>query len=203
MTDRIPSPPSPASSNRLEARSNSTDPAWSAPLWLDSWHFTDPVPAARHDVERAILATERALEPVPPEAILEGIKRLLDAVNPPSQSGKRDEIATDLAAWWKRNHEIYVAALADLPADLLKAGSVAALRHCRFMPKPADIRRPVEDELARRQSALTRLRTAARKAAREGTAVPVKREQLTAEQEARLARLLGRPLPQPPAGEAA
>ena len=161
------------------------------------------MPAARHDVERAILATERALEPVPPEAILDGIKRLLDAVHPPSQSGKRDEIAAELAAWWKRNHEIYVAALADLPADLLKAGSVAALRHCRFMPKPADIRRPVEDELARRQSALVRLRTAARKATRQSAALPVKREPLTAEQEARLARLLGRPLPQAPAGEVA
>ena len=158
------------------------------------------MPAARHDVERAILAVERALEPVPPDAILDGIKRLLDAMNPPSQSARREEIAVDLAAWWKRNHEIYVAALADLPADLLKAGSVAALKHCRFMPKPADIRRPVEDELARRQSVLTRLRMAGRKAAREGSAAPVTREPLTPEQEARLARLLGRKLPE---GEAA
>ena len=71
------------------------------------------------------------------------------------------------------------------------------------MPKPADIRRPVEAELARRQSALTRLRTAARKAARQAATALARREPLTAEQEARLARLLGRPMPGRPAGEAA
>ncbi len=178
MSHRTLSSRNPFAANRLEAE-----------------HVTDPVPVARDDLERDILAAERALEPVPPEAILDSIERLLDAVNPPSQSSRPDEIAVDLAAWWSRNHEIYVAALADLPADLLKAGSVAALRHCHLMPKPADIRRPVEDELARRRRALIRLRAAA--------APTVKRVPLTAEQEVRLARLLGRPRPQVPAGEAA
>lgn len=187
----------------IQARSTASETAWSPPAWLDAWQYVNPVPVPVLEVDRAIMAVERALEPVPADAILAGVKRLLDAMNPPSQSAKRDDIAADLAAWWKRNHEIYVAALADLPEDLLKAGSLAALRSCRFMPKPADIRKPVEQELARRHAALLRLRTARQKALRARPTGPVKREPLTPEQEAMLARIRGKSITNPSTEDAA
>jgi hypothetical protein len=56
---------------------------------------------------------------------------------------------------------IYMALLADIPHDLLAYGVVAACRDdCTFFPRPAQIRAPIREELARRNMVVRRLETA-------------------------------------------
>lgn len=113
-----------------------------------------PVPVA--SLNSLISEAETAREPAPRDAIANGLNTLLDAMNPPRTA----DAQLAMAEWWERNRGIYVEALADLPADLLAHASACVIRSSPFMPKPADIRKHVERELAERVTALVRLRHA-------------------------------------------
>jgi hypothetical protein len=75
-------------------------------------------------------------------------------------------------AKWEIQAPLYVDLLSDLPHDLLFVGMRSALRDTAFFPKPAEIRAPIREELARRNHVVRRLGTAlmlAEKADRSGT----------------------------------
>lgn len=135
--------------------------AWKAPSWLKDWSVQDQrVPATLHDVDLAIMATERALEPVDNERLGAGLAKLLNVVNPPTNSAKWPEVQERLREWWAEAKPVYVAALKDLPLDLLQKACIEVVKTHAFMPKAADIRKHVADELADRTSALLRLKLA-------------------------------------------
>lgn len=59
---------------------------------------------------------------------------------------------------WSQISPTYVAALEDLPPDLLQSALIHVVKTYEYkFPKPASIRKPVEEELARRSATVTRL----------------------------------------------
>lgn len=51
---------------------------------------------------------------------------------------------------WQTRAPLYRETLADLPADLLAEGIVHCAKSCKFFPKPAEIRAPIEEDLKAR-----------------------------------------------------
>lgn len=114
----------------------------------------------------------KATEPVPPElvAAVPGMRVEAKASLLPAS---REEMAiflgmlqeTAIALAWPTMlpgaPRLYVAALADVPPDLLALALDRLVRDWRWprLPAPADIRATIAEELSRRKLRLTRLRT--------------------------------------------
>lgn len=139
---------------------HSADTEWKLPSWISDWHVGEKIPATIEQVNLEIAKVERFLDRVPHEAIGQLLDELLDQLNPPAQSAKHAEIAERLAAWWERTRPAYISDMADYPADLLVKACRAARSSCVTMPKVADLKRHVIDDLAERNSALVKLRVA-------------------------------------------
>ena len=64
------------------------------------------------------------------------------------------------ANWDDTRAAMYAKLLGDLPPDLLVAGVEDALRRIDYFPKPSEIRRSIEGDLADRRHAARRLELA-------------------------------------------
>lgn len=119
-----------------------------------------PVELSITSLDAELLRAGRDLEPASRDAIKEALETVLDTLNAPTR-GEAGAIA--MAEWWKRAERQYVDALADLPGWAVARACTATVRSTRtrdYMPRPADILRHVEEELAVLHTARARLRTA-------------------------------------------
>jgi hypothetical protein len=119
---------------------------WSAPQWLASWRAELPPPASRQEIATALTSAEDALMPVD--------QKIAAAL-----------IAQTMGIWgvppnWAEIAGFYLEVLEDVPPDLASLAMKHCRRNCRFMPRPADIRDQIAEELAERRVALSRLRHA-------------------------------------------
>lgn len=88
----------------------------------------------------------------------------------------------DLPANWEVQNNVYVAALEDLPTDLVREGLKHVVMHYKYkFPKPASIREPVEAELVARRAAVIRLETILKAGRFKETPLPPKTEAEKAE----------------------
>lgn len=136
-----------------------SSPAWQPPrlpaglqgmLDTDSryWPATLPPKAARASLELAARAYQAGIQPASPEAIDEVLLAL-------SIVFRTNSIApAEAEALFK----LYERHLSDLPADLLVKAVDRAHRHCRFFPKPAELRAFVEDDMIDRRQKAARAR---------------------------------------------
>lgn len=118
---------------------------------MDEWKATDPVPAElRSSVPGMREEAKASLAPASSEEMAIFL-------------GMLNETAGALA--WPQllpgAPRIYVAALADVPPDLLALALNRLIRDWKWprLPTPADIRATIAEELSRRKLRLTRLRT--------------------------------------------
>ena len=100
----------------------------------------------RDRVVAALKAAEDAIRPAGPLVLGAALSRLLSIYPRPREYDADRAMAG------------YLDALADLPADLVAAACEMTARTRRAWPTPADIREPVERELAERRRLANRLR---------------------------------------------
>lgn len=118
---------------------------WRAPQWLLNNTPSHPVDASRQEVLEAVGRARRCLEVCSEEELLILLREALSIFEVPEN-------------WEAVQGKIYVAALEDLPADLVRAGLQHVVRTYEYkFPKPASIRKPVEKELSDRKATVTRL----------------------------------------------
>jgi hypothetical protein len=143
-------------------------PLYKMPYWLAEWAPHDAVPANLVEIGCEMMRVERSVEPAAPELIAVCLRQVLDYHHPPRGN---PAVEAKMAAWWARNAQIYCAALADLPPDLLALAQAHGVK-ARFFPKIADLRGPVEELLDDRKTALRRLAVMRDMARRVNAAAP-------------------------------
>jgi hypothetical protein len=121
-------------------------PGWSEPEWLGEWirNTLEPPPAPLDDIDRAISEITQWLWPV---------------ADPAACLGPLGEMF-GLPDNWQWQAPLYDEALGDLPEWALQEAVRACLRHCKFFPKPAEIRERLPDQLMQMRIAKLRLETA-------------------------------------------
>ena len=119
----------------------------SSPKWLEGWrHYEGPPPVEASAIRSSLTSFQSTLTPATLQEIGANLLLLTEMFGEPKN--------------WTGKLPLYFEALADLPIDLLCAGVMSCIRHGQFFPKPAEIREPVRDELARRSLARSRLQFA-------------------------------------------
>ena len=116
------------------------------PSWLKGWGPNLPVPASRLEIEAAIARAKRALTPASPEQAAVLLEETLELYGAPKN--------------WDQIAQFYLEAVSDMPLDLIRETLKQVRLNCKFFPKPAEIREPIREEMARRKAALSRLKTA-------------------------------------------
>lgn len=112
---------------------------------LISWVPAHEVTTPKAAIERALLDVNQMLRPIAPKVLATLLDQTLSLWPTPEN--------------WAQIGRYYTEALADAPFDLVDK----ALKHVRLhrqyatMPKPAELRQPIEADLARRQSERTKL----------------------------------------------
>lgn len=122
----------------------------SLPRPLEGWRgpADGPVPLGLRELRTARQETDAALLPID----LKELTVLLDQTLALFEDRR--------PANWGHIAEFYLEALEDVPADLAREALRHVRRNVRFFPKPADLRAPIVEELARRQHIRLRLRLA-------------------------------------------
>lgn len=119
--------------------------------WLErdsnSWPTGLTIRTAIADVLPGVIARFRdGLEPHHPEAFEQAMMEL--AVVFPNNRASDAELRARVVA--------YSAALEDVPSDLVLRAARLAIRRCEHFPKPAELRKLVEDDLIDRRRKLNR-----------------------------------------------
>jgi hypothetical protein len=105
-----------------------------------------PVPVARSDVVTALDRATAALEPADPKIVATLVAQTMALYGVPPNWG---EIAG-----------FYLEALEDVPAGLAALAAKRVRQFCKFVPKPADFRTAIAEDLATLLIAKNRLRHA-------------------------------------------
>jgi hypothetical protein len=132
---------------------------------LTSWIPAHEVTIQRPTIEAAMVDADARLKPIGLKALATMLDQTLSLWPTPEN--------------WAQIGRFYTEALADVPFDLVDK----ALRHVRMhrqyatMPKPAELRQPIEADLAARRGELTKLRLMLKRAPDERAEDPVKPEQ--------------------------
>ena len=115
------------------------------PQWLENWEpwHTTILKASRQEVEREIARWEPCLRPADPKAVAVLLERTLELFGVPDNW---DEIA-----------DFYFEAFEDMPVDLVEKALKHARQHCRFFPKPVELRESILEEWDERRRPLLRL----------------------------------------------
>lgn len=106
----------------------------------------------------AVAEVERSLEPAE-TAVVAGLlaETLLIFGTPPN---------------WDKTAKFYLEALEDVPGDLVRSALREVRLTSKFFPKPAELRKPIGEEFARRKAAASLLKAALQSKLREGDAAP-------------------------------
>ena len=120
------------------------EPGYTAPSWLMSHTPGHPANVTRETVQDALAVARRSLEVAGPKLLAVMLAEALTVFDLPSN--------------WSEQSKVYVAALEDLPADLVRGGLQSVVRTYKYkFPKPASIREPVEQEYADRKMVVVKL----------------------------------------------
>lgn len=113
------------------------------PQWLTKWRAEEQATVTRETVVAALAEARANVEPCSLKSLAQSLDRLLAMYRTPDD--------------WADKSELYLAALDDVPEDLLPMMIIETVKRKKFFPVASEIREPIERELNNRHATVRRL----------------------------------------------